>query len=269
MNRETETLVAPCSLQWRPFRFGRRFESSLWLLGLFAWGLGAGEMNELRGVVHEWVAVEKAISQEAIDWEEKKVLLNNLSSLGRDELQDLKAEIRLATETATEADEKRAALIAEEQLFELSRQDIQVFLDQQVPRLENLKKRLPRVLLDSLRASYLQLNAASSGLAQRMQALAMILDGIHKFNGVITVSEELRELPDGSSGMVKTVYVGLGTAYYLSEADNDAGFGYPTETGWNWASRPEIGAKVLNVLTMLDGGTQQAAFVELPIELAK
>ena len=269
MNKEKDLVAARCPIKSWTNRLGLRFESSGLALVLFPVLLCGGELTELRGLVHEWVAVEKAISQEAIDWSEKKDLLDNLTSLGRDELKDLTREIRLAAETASEADEKRAALIAEEQLFVAGRQKIQSFLDRQVPRLELMKRRLPQVLLDSLQASYLQLNASSSGLAQQMQAFALILDGIHKFDGMITVSEELRELPSGSSGMVKTVYVGFGAAYYLSEADDDAGIGSPSETGWVWSSKPEIGPRVSEVLKMLDGGKPQAAFVALPFELSK
>ena len=232
---------------------------------------GAESVSSLRSAVSEWVNVEKAISQEALAWEEKRQLLEDLTSLAGSEMASLEREIKLASEDASEADRKRAELLADGKALDESGRLISVFLDKMERRLDQWKKRLPKPLLNDLGPAFVKLNGssphASSGPAERMQTVVLILDTVQKFDRRVTVFEEVRELGDGSSGIVKTLYFGLGAAYYVSEAIGDAGIGRPSLSGWNWIPKPEIREDVESALRIVEQGGSRASFVSLPFSL--
>lgn len=259
-----------CIWSWIPFRNLR----TLVLLGALAAIIPAGQAadggaGDVRAVVEQWVAIEKTISEEASAWKEKERLLRDLISSARSERENLNAQIAEAKQTASAADQKRAELVSQRQELEASAEAVLRFLSGMEQRLRNLKARLPRPLQDSLAGHFKNLpeNADSSrqGLAARMQGVVSILDTIQKFDGVAQVFEEVRTLADGSVGAVQTLYLGLGAAYFLSESDEDAGFGVPSDKGWSWVSRPEIAEAVKEAIAMIEQKTE-ARFVPLPVQ---
>ena len=238
-------------------------------IGLSPCCLGAESVQSLRNAVSEWVNVEKAISQEALAWQEKRQLLEDLTSLARSEIASLEGEIKQASDDASEADKKRAKLVVDGKNLDESGDRISVFLKKMERRLELWKPRLPQPLIHDLSPAFIKLNGSSiqSGSAERMQTVVMILDTVQKFDRRVTVSEEIRELGDRSSGIVKTLYFGLGAAYYVSEANGDAGIGSPSSSGWNWTSKPEIREHVESALRVVEENGSRASFVSLPFSL--
>lgn len=258
-----------CIRAWIPLRNLR----AAVLLGLFAtvstgWA-AVGGAGDARAVVEQWVAIEKTISEEAAAWKEKERLLRDLISSARSERENLNAQIAEAKQTASAADQKRAELVSQRQELEASAQAVLRFLASMEQRLRNIRARLPQPLQDSLAGHFKNLPAEASSsrqeLAARMQGVVSILDTIQKFDGVAQVFEEVRPLAGGSVGAVQTLYLGLGAAYFLSESDEDAGFGMPSETGWNWVSRPEIADAVKEAIAMIEQKTE-ARFVPLPVQ---
>lgn len=243
------------------------------LLGLLAavstgWA-AVGGAGDVRAVVEQWVAIEKTISEESAAWKEKERLLRDMIRSARSERENLNAQIAEAKQTASAADQKRAELVSQRQELEASAEAVLRFLSGMERRLRNLQARLPQPLQDSLAGHFKNIpeDAASSrqGLAARMQGVVSILDAIQKFDGVAQVFEEVRTLADDSVGAVQTLYLGLGAAYFLSESDEDAGFGVPSETGWNWVSRPETAGAVKEAIAMIEQKTE-ARFVPLPVQ---
>lgn len=242
----------------------------LGLLAVIPTGRAAvGEASDVRAVVEQWVSIEKTISEESAAWKEKERLLRDLISSARAERENLNAQIAEAKQTASAADQKRAELVSQRQELEASAEAVLRFLSGMEQRLRKIKTRLPQPLQDSLAGHFKNLpaDAASSrqGLAARMQGVVSILDTIQKFDGVVQVFEEVRTLADDSVGAVQTLYLGLGAAYFLSESDEDAGFGVPSETGWNWISRPEIAGAVKEAIAMIEQKTE-VRFVPLPVQ---
>lgn len=233
--------------------------------------LGAESVASLRSAVSEWVNVEKAISQEALAWREKRELLEDLTSLARSEIASLEREINLATEDTSDADKKRAKLLADGKDLDESGDRVAVFLEKMERRLNQWRPRLPQPLINDLSPAFIKLNGtsiqASAGPAERMQTVVMILDTVQKFDRRVTVFEEVRELGDGLSGIVKTLYFGLGAAYYVSEANGDAGIGWPSSSGWNWTPKPEIREDVESALRVVEQSGSRASFVSLPFTL--
>ena len=105
----------------------------------------------------------------------------------------------------------------------------------------------------------------SISVAERLQNVVGILNEVGKFNGEITLATEVRTLADGKPSEVRTIYVGLAQAYYVS-AGGEAGIGRPSENGWNWEARPNLAKDVQHAVEILQTKAKPA-FVPLPVNI--
>ena len=92
-----------------------------------------------------------------------------------------------------------------------------------------------------------------------------ILNEVGKANGEVTVATEIRTLSDGKPTEVKTLYVGMGQAYYVS-AKGDAGVGRPSANGWAWESDNALAARITDAMQILQNKAT-AKFVPLPVKI--
>ena len=121
-------------------------------------------------------------------------------------------------------------------------------------RLKPLVQRLPQNPADT-----------KIGLPERFQNVIGILNEIGKANGEVTVSTEIRTLSDGRPTEVKSLYIGMGQAYYVS-AKGEAGIGRPTTNGWAWLPANELAARVTDAMQIMQNKAT-AKFVPLPVKI--
>ena len=232
---------------------------------------GSVALESTRTVVKEWVATEKACSSEAILWEEAQILLNDLTQVTQAEIATLNQSLEKIEATTTRAEAVRIELVTEQQTLQTARQQISKFLTEIEPKLTDLRPALPAPLSTKLTSLFQRIPNDSSnttlGIAERMQTIVGILNTINKFDRAITVHEEIRTLGDGSQGEVESVYVGLGVAYYRTRSGDDAGYGQPHISGWQWNSQPELSTAIAEVIAIANNSTQEARFIALPVEL--
>ena len=231
---------------------------------------GQSAIERVRSIVEQWVSVEKAISSEAQAWKEKERSLRDLIELGRVDRDNLNQQIVEFQETATAADEKRAELVARQKELDQSAEQVVAFLNQIEPRLRQLEIKLPTPLRENLAGQFQKLPTAedtSLDVAERMQTVVTLLVAIQRFDrSGLTVHAEVRKLNDGTEGEVKTLYVGLGTAYYLSESDNDAGYGIVNSQGWQWESSKAIRDEVREAIEIVELKALEPKFILLPVK---
>ncbi len=229
-------------------------------------------LSDAREAVSQWVAVEKTLSREAAAWREKQANLNDLISVARKEIESLQAQIADSKETTTVADARRDGLVERQERLKKTTAAISGFLEPTESRLRELKKRLPAPLQEKLASHYKRLpsnaETTSLGLAERMQTVVGILTEIQKFDTVVTVVENVRKLNDGSSGEVRTIWFGLGAAYYISAGGRDAGVGEPGAEGWTWKSQPELAEAILEVFNAAEGRARETGFTPLPVNVS-
>lgn len=232
---------------------------------------GSIAIESTRTIVKEWVATEKAISSEAIQWEATHTLLNDLTKVTQAEITTLDESLQKIKATATDADAVRAELVTEQQSLNTGRQQIAKFLAEIEPKLINLKSALPEPLCIQLVGLFQRIpndpENSTLGIAERMQTVVGILNTINKFDRAITVHEEIRTLGDGSQGEVESIYIGLGAAYYRTRSGDDAGYRQADSSGWQWISQPELSPAIADVIAIANNSTQEARFIALPIEL--
>lgn len=228
-------------------------------------------LTDARQAVSQWVAVEQTISLEASAWREKQAHLKDLIGVAKAEIAALEKQIAKASQSTNAADERRAELVQRQATSDSNEALIQKFLIPSEKRLRELKPRLPQPLQEKLNPFFKRLPAnpanTSLGVAERMQTVVGILSAIQKFDSAVTVAEDIRELADGSTGEVRTVYFGLGAAYYLASGGADAGVGEPGPQGWTWQSRPELAEAIRDVIAAAESQAQEARFISLPVKL--
>ena len=224
-------------------------------------------LETARSAVKEWATTEKAISHEAAEWEQREQLLTDLIELETQRIARLETERSENEADMNAAGEERQGLLNRESSAKEMASKIEAFLQELEGELRFLKLQLPAPLLKDLAAAYQRLpeKGENKGLSlgERMRTVIGMMGRIRQFDGTLSVSEAIRELPDGAEASVRTIYAGLGQAFYL--APKDAGYGIPTETGWVWESAPEFADAIREALLILDGESPEPKFVGLPV----
>ena len=232
---------------------------------------GSNDLNNVRQVVQEWVQLEKTRSLEASLWVEKKENLQDLIAASRSQVGSLKQEIASMENQSSEANEIRRSLLKKQQWFEENSKIIKVFVSKMEEELRNLKIHLPKPLEDKLSNFYLRLpsrsDPSSMGIAERMQTVIGILSMVQKFNNQITVTNEIKKLNNGTQGEVKTLYLGLGSAYYVSTSGEESGYGYPSKLGWVWKSKDSLASEISESIKIAENLQQEARFISLPVNI--
>lgn len=225
-------------------------------------------LDETRQVLKEWLTTQRALTSERHDWELEKASLESTVRLLENEMADLDAAIAQARATATQADERRRQLREQHEALRTSGSELEQIVAGQEDRVRALLKILPDPVLKEIGPLVQRLPKAgtetSQSLSQRIQNVVGILTQAEKFNNSVTVVAAVRDLPDGASAEVRTIYFGLGAAYFVDASGTYAGIGQPGPQGWTWTEQAEIGPAVAHAIAVYEN-TEPPAFVGLPI----
>jgi len=246
------------------------------IAGLIVFGAAleaaAGEkLNEARSTVGRWVNVEQTISREAIAWQEKKTLLNDLITVAKQEIASLKKQIAETDKVTGEAESRRAELVKERDANLKNARRVATFLAGFEKRLRESHKRLPPPLQKQLESLMQRIpqdpTDTTLGIAERMQTVVGIVSQIQRFDAVPTTGEEMMPADDGTKREVLTIYLGLGASYFAAADGTMAGFGVLTESGWEWRNQPDLADAVLSAIESAKGSNRDASFANLPVQL--
>lgn len=146
---------------------------------------------------------------------------------------------------------------------------LSVLIEELESKVRRLYRRIPEPLKERIQPLYERMptDAASTkiSLAERFQNVLGILNEMTRLNGEITVASEIRALSDGKPSEVRTIYVGLGQAYFVS-ARGEAGIGRPGEDGWTWQPASQLAHEINQVLEILQNKSSPR-FVPLPVTI--
>ncbi len=232
-----------------------------------------GEANrelytQTKSTLERWVETENLISLEENRWKEEEALLSDTFSMLKAEKEALEAKLEEQESSSTIADEKRVALLEEKEALEETRREIEQTLGALEAAIRDLLPRLPSNFSDSAQAVIRRIPedsaATRQSISHRMRNIVALLSQASKFDNAISLEREVRAMGDGSSKEVSTLYFGFAIAYYADSSGEYAGYGYPTDSGWNWVETKEYGSDVLDAIAMYEK-SKQAAFVTLPV----
>ncbi len=227
-------------------------------------------IDGVRAALEKYVETRKVISAEQRDWKLGREMLNERIDLVQQEIDSLREKIGNTEESIGEADKKRAELVEENERLKSASEA----LDGNVLSLEDNTRRLLKRLPDPIRERVRPLSQrlpedpaeTKLSLAERFQNVIGILNEVNKFNREITMTSEVRTLPDGTSAEVTALYAGIGAAWYATADGKSAGVGGPSDDGWAWTPANEDADEIAHAIAILKN-EQVAAFVRLPVEI--
>jgi hypothetical protein len=230
---------------------------------------GAPSLESVRSTVSKWIATQDLIFKEKKEWQEARGLLEARIAATEREIAAAEAKLAESERILAELRGKHNETAAvERRLLDSSSHLVEVVtsLEADVRRLHKL---LPASIQEKIAPLYRRIpdEAATTrvSVGERFQNVVGILNEIHKANSEISLVAEIRALSDGRPSEVKTVYVGLGQAYFLS-ARGEAGVGHPTGDGWEWRAANELAPRVSEVIEILEN-KGKPKFVALPVTI--
>ncbi|MEM9446466.1 MAG: DUF3450 family protein [Verrucomicrobiota bacterium] len=230
------------------------------------------QLELARESIKQWAETETLLSQERKDWKLGKSMLEGRIELLKNEIKQRKESIEKAKEMITDADKQREEFVSKnEELKEASQQ-----VTGEIAKLEAMVKTkllpmMPTPLSDKLRPLVQKVpqkpDETKLSLSVRFGNVIGILNEVNKFNRNSHTFNEVRELQEGQRAEVRTLYLGIGQAYYVSNDGQFAGVGWPDgASGWKWQVANESAADIAKAINVLEG-RETAAFVSIPAEI--
>lgn len=222
-----------------------------------------------RAQVEKWIETRRLVSQEKQEWRLCRELLADRALLLEKEIAGIREKIAAATNETGEVDRKLDEARAQNDQLDAVAARMRAAVAGLETRLPALLTRTPDPVRERLKPLVQRLpqNPAETKivLPERFQNVIGILNELGKANGEVTVATEIRTLTDGRPAEVKTLYIGLGQAYYVS-AKGEAGVGQPGASGWEWQPANELAARVTEAMQVLQN-KESPHFVSLPVKL--
>jgi septal ring factor EnvC (AmiA/AmiB activator) len=230
----------------------------------------AEKIEHAREALDKWVEARRTISKEQRDWTEGRAVLQERIELLEREIAAMRAKVADATASVAEAEKKRLELQGQSDALKGSAQELTAIVLRLEDGARKLVQRLPQFAEERVKLFSQRIPAAGAetklSLSERYQSVVAVLNDLNKFHREITLTPEIRELSDGRSAEVATVYVGLGQGYYASGDGTLAGVGSATETAWQWRPANAQAGEIARMVAILKN-EQVADFVRLPIRI--
>ncbi|MFD2160411.1 DUF3450 family protein [Rubritalea tangerina] len=221
--------------------------------------------NMARGLLEEWVKMERTLSAEKHEWSVQKQHLSDMKSLYQVELGLLNDEIAAAGDAHKKDQVEMGELEKELALAKDEREAVVGMLKSYVAESKKLYARLPEPLRGELAREYETLTDDKLDPSADVLALTALLKATVKFNDSVVYSEELHTI-DGTQKQLRILYMGLGAAYYIS--GKSAGRGIPGNQGWQWIADDSVFSEVSRAINIFKKSARPD-LVTLPVEVQK
>lgn len=227
----------------------------------------AQELDRTKEELSKWVETRRLVSEEKGKWEIEREMLGDRIDLIRTERDTLSKKIHETQSLITDADSKREDLVKENDELK----NASATLVNRIVTLEegvlNLLPTLPQPVQDRIKPLSQRIPRTQEtdlSLSERYQNVVGVVNELNKGAGEITVVSEVRELEDGTTAEVQTLYLGYARAFYCTNKGDIAGFGYPTASGWKWEPDNSIAKDVADSISVLKN-EMVAKFIPLPV----
>jgi len=267
----------PRPVSRRPTRIARSALPAL-LVAALAWPAAAQEGAEdgvgaFRAKLEKWVETRQILSEEETDWEVEQETLRATRDLLRQQRDTLQKEIEELEASHTQSDEERRDLLLRRGEHQRSARALEQRIRAMEEQVLALAPRLPEPLQDKLELLLVQIpedpESSEVGLGQRLMNVLGVLAQTEKWNGTATFVGETRAVDGDQKVQVRTLYWGLGQAFYVAAQGRTAGVGRPGEDGggWQFTSDPSLVEEAGALLDIYEGNVDEIRFVRLPVEI--
>ncbi len=229
-------------------------------------------IQEVRSVWKEWSHVKSLISEERNAWDREKQSIADAVAVAKQEIAALTARLEALSDSASGSERQRSELLEK---IEESKAHQAIF-NEAIDGLEQTARDLLPAVPPHLQAELAPLlqrlpaQGATNGLpiSQRMQTVIALAAQLDKFNAAASLVTEVKDPGNGKSMEVRTLYFGLGAAFYSDVTGTHAGWGRASEDGWSWT--PATGADAAKIASAIRiySGEEPPAFVSLPAKIS-
>jgi hypothetical protein len=227
-----------------------------------------GGLAETRSTLEKWVETKQLISKARSDWQADIETIQQTIQLFERELKSVEDQMSKVSTNSVQVDRERTEAEALQKASKESLEHAREFVSGFEAEIKRVVPRLPLPLQDILKPLLARLPADAAktrmGVAERVQVVIGILNEFDKFNNGVAIFSEKRKNDKGEELSVETVYVGLGAAYFVSDAGDFAGMGHPGASGWEWSNKSDLADSVREVIRIYKN-ERAARFVPLPV----
>lgn len=225
-------------------------------------------LNEARSTLGKWVETRQLVSKTRSDWQSDKEMLEQTGKLLERELKLVEEQLGKLDTNSTQVGKERAQAETVLKSSNESLEQAKQFSAGFETKLAKLSPQLPLPLQDILKPLLNKIPGDGSNtkmmVTERIQVTVGILNELDKFNNAVVIFSEKRKNEKGEEVAVETVYVGLGAAYFVNDANNFAGIGTSGTSGWEWTTKSELAPSVREVIKIYRN-ERPAQFVPLPV----
>ena len=94
-----------------------------------------------------------------------------------------------------------------------------------------------------------------------------VLAQAEKWNATATFVGETRPVKSGQKVAIRTLYWGLGQAFYVDAQGETAGIGRPGPEGWVFVEDEDIASDAKELLDIYEGNVDEIDFVDVPVQI--
>ncbi|MGF1448364.1 MAG: DUF3450 family protein [Opitutales bacterium] len=228
-------------------------------------------VKETQQLLSKWVEIESELSREQADWLLEEQIIADRIALLKTEIASLEERIEQSQEEASAAEQQRTELVETRDALRAASNT----LGEGVGDLETAVKTLYATFPEPLQQELSKLRAGipddpgatNRSISLRLQNVAGILSNADKFNNAINLVTEVKEVGDGRTAEVDTLYYGLAGAWFVDRTAAYAGIGRPGGAdGWNWTQANDAGPEIRKAVRTYQNA-EEPDFVTLPVEI--
>ncbi len=226
-----------------------------------------------RATLERWVEARKQSSKARSDWRVEKESLQERVDIVRRQIATLKERIAETEKSIGAADQQKTQLQADGAKIKVTTDRLEAGVAALEEQVRALLPRLPDPIQQKVAPLSQQFRAPVEGVAQKKLSVGArfgnvlgVLNLVQKWNNEVSVTSEVRTLPDGTTAEVACIYFGLGQGFYVSAKGDAAGVGLGTPEGWKWTPRNDA-AKAIQAAIDVYQSKAMASFVGLPFEI--
>ncbi|MEP0175647.1 MAG: DUF3450 family protein [Paraglaciecola sp.] len=226
----------------------------------------ATDLTQIDRLTQQWLDTQRQASHLMVDWQASKPILEQRVTLLSAEKKQLEDILKYSKDSQEDVTKRRTELL--EQQSNLEQQ--QAALSNKLALLLNQVEHLSELLPPPLKNVWLQQQDDSSDdnqTSKSLQAVLAKLNSLMDFQKRISVHEGPISASTAGEVMVKQIYLGVSTAWFVSADGELKGRGQVQDNQWVWIEDESISANEIKKAIDIFEKRKQADFVELPVNL--
>ena len=227
------------------------------------------DLDDIDALTERWVAIEQQRTAIRSNWLERERITRTQIKLLRAERQSLRTFLNNAAQSDTEIDQRRNALISEQQQLEARDAALQLDMRMIVDELVVIQKQIPPPLQSKWEGYLAKLDQEKLSISEKLSIVLVLLDETEDFSKRIALHKSRMTFGDRTI-LVNELYLGLSHGWYISDDASAWGSGRAHETGWRWQEAPNDpgldNSQLYETIKLVESG-KASGLVSLPVSL--